>query len=187
MKVARHRPADSRGPSGPAASRPAKPVTKFLLAAVRGAGPEHVPVPGAAGQFQRPGPRNGAAHRHRARRRAGADVDSGTGRRPPVTSVPRSAASSPGRSPAPMPNTTMASAEARFAGPRCARATAASSARSPGEYGGRRLRPGKRRRPAARRAVHRGGQLIQHRAVGAPGRGRPAPARPATQNASITS
>ena len=34
-----------------------------------------------------------------------------------------------------MPNTTMASADARLAGPRWARAIAASSARSAGEYG----------------------------------------------------
>ena len=50
-------------------------------------------------------------------------------------SLPRSAASSPGRSPAPIPNTTIASAEARFAGSRWAAATAASSARSGAEYG----------------------------------------------------
>ena len=41
-----------------------------------------------------------------------------------------------------MPNTTMASAEARFARPRCARAAAASSARSPGEYGAGARAPG---------------------------------------------
>ena len=57
-------------------------------------------------------------------------------------SLPRSAASSPGRSPAPIPNTTIASAEARFAGSRWAAATAASSARSGAEYGTGALAPG---------------------------------------------
>ena len=57
-------------------------------------------------------------------------------------SLPRSATSSPGRSPAPMPNTTIASAEERFAGSRWAAATAASSARSAGEYGAGALAPG---------------------------------------------
>ena len=52
-----------------------------------------------------------------------------------ATSLPRSATSSPGRSPAPMPNTATASAEARFAWSRWAAAMAASSARSAGEYG----------------------------------------------------
>ena len=52
-----------------------------------------------------------------------------------MTSSPRSAVSSPGRSPAPIPNTTSASAGERFAGSRWAAARAASSARSAGEYG----------------------------------------------------
>lgn len=56
-------------------------------------------------------------------------------------SLPRTAASSPGRSPAPMPNTTSASAEDRFAGSRWAAATAASSARSGAEYGAGALAP----------------------------------------------
>ena len=55
---------------------------------------------------------------------------------PQVTSLPLSAASSAGRSPAPAPNTTIASAEDRFAGSRCARAAAARAARSAPEYGG---------------------------------------------------
>ena len=59
-----------------------------------------------------------------------------------MTSSPRSATSSPGRSPAPIPNTTSASAEERFTGSRCAAAIAASSARSPGEYGAGALAPG---------------------------------------------
>ena len=57
-------------------------------------------------------------------------------------SSPRSATSSPDRSPAPIPNTTIASAEERLAGSRWAAATAASSARSAGEYGAGALAPG---------------------------------------------
>jgi len=67
------------------------------------------------------------------------------------TSLPRSATSSPGRSPAPMPNTTTASAEARLAGSRWAAAIAASSARPAGEYGAAAFAPanGVPRRPGA--------------------------------------
>jgi hypothetical protein len=102
------------------------------------------------------------------------------------TSLPRSAASSPGRSPAPMPNTTSASAEARFAGSRCAAATAASSARSAGEYGAGALAPanGVARCPggpcvtsASRYSADRYVPRVEHAR----------PRRPVTQNASITS
>ena len=57
-------------------------------------------------------------------------------------SSPRSATSSPGRSPAPIPDTIIASAEERLAGSRCAAAIAASSARSAGPYGAGALAPG---------------------------------------------
>ena len=89
-------------------------------------------------------------------------------------SLPRSAASSPGRSPAPMPNTTIASAEERFAASRWAAAAAASSARSSAEYGTGARAPGAARCPPPRRAVHLAGQLVQRRPVGAAGGRRPA-------------
>ena len=85
-----------------------------------------------------------------------------------------------------MPNTTIASAEARLAGSRCAAATAASSARSAGEYGADALAPanGVARWPgspctgiASRYSADR----YVPRAEDA------RPGRPATQNASITS
>ena len=75
-------------------------------------------------------------------RAAGPLTETTTWRPCRVTSVPRSATSSPGRSPAPVPNTTIASAEARLAASRWAAARAASSARSAGEYGGRGFAPG---------------------------------------------
>ncbi len=85
-----------------------------------------------------------------------------------------------------MPNTTTASAEARFAGSRWAAATAASSARSAGEYGAGGLAPanGVPRCPgspctgaASRYSADRYVPRVDGRAPGSP----------ATQNASITS
>ena len=85
-----------------------------------------------------------------------------------------------------MPNTTIASAEARLAGSRCAAATAASSARSAGEYGAGALAPGNgvARWPggpwaasASRYSADRYVPRVEHAR----------PGRPATQNASITS
>ena len=85
-----------------------------------------------------------------------------------------------------MPNTTIASAEARFAASRWAAARAASSARSAGEYGAGALAPGNGvgRCPggpcltsASRYSADRYVPRVEHAR----------PARPATQNASITS
>jgi hypothetical protein len=103
-----------------------------------------------------------------------------------VTSLPRSATSSPGRSPAPIPNTTSASAEERFAASRWAAAWAASSARSAGEYGAGALAPGNGvgrcpGRPFAVSASRYNADRYVPRVEDA------RPGRPATQNASITS
>ena len=85
-----------------------------------------------------------------------------------------------------MPNTTMASAEARLAGPRWAAAIAASSARSAGEYGAGAAAPanGVARIPgspctgtASRYSADRYVPRVQDAR----------PRRPATHNASITS
>ena len=85
-----------------------------------------------------------------------------------------------------MPNTTIASAEARFAGPRCAAATAATSARSAGEYGGGAFAPGNgvARCPAGPCAASASRYSADRQVPLVDGR---APGRPATQNASITS
>ena len=85
-----------------------------------------------------------------------------------------------------MPNTTIASAEERFAGSRWAAARAASSARSPGEYGAGALAPGNGVArcpggPCAASASRYSADRYVPRVAGA------RPARPATQNASITS
>ena len=85
-----------------------------------------------------------------------------------------------------MPNTTSASAEARFAGSRWAAARAASSARSPGEYGAGALAPGNGvgrcpGGPCLASASRYSADRYVPRVAGA------RPARPATQNASITS
>ena len=103
-----------------------------------------------------------------------------------MTSLPRSATSSPGRSPAPMPNTTTASAEARFAGSRWAAARAASSARSAGEYGAGALAPanGVARCPGSP-CTGLASRYSADRYVPRVDDARPG--RPATQNASITS
>ena len=102
------------------------------------------------------------------------------------TSLPRSATSSAARSPAPMPNTTSASAEARFAGSRWAAATAASSARSAGEYGAGALAPanGVARCPGAP-CTGLASRYSADRYVPRVDDARPG--SPATQNASITS
>ena len=103
-----------------------------------------------------------------------------------MTSSPRNATSSPGRSPAPMPNTTSASAEEHLAASRWAAARAASSARSAGEYGAGALEPGNgvgrcpggpQAATASRYNADRYVPRVEHAR----------PARPATQNASITS
>ena len=84
-----------------------------------------------------------------------------------------------------MPNTTTASAEARFAASRWAAAMEASSARSAGEYGGAALAPanGVPRCPgppctglASRYNADRYVPRVEHAR----------PSRPATQNASTT-
>ena len=85
-----------------------------------------------------------------------------------------------------MPNTTMASAEDRFTGSRCAAAAAASSARSAGEYGAGAFAPGNGvgrcpGGPCLASASRYSADRYVPRVEGA------RPARPATQNASITS
>ena len=85
-----------------------------------------------------------------------------------------------------MPNTTSASAEDRLTGSRCAAATAASSARSAGEYGAGARAPanGVARCPAGPCAAS-ASRYSADRYVPRVEDARPA--RPATQNASITS
>jgi hypothetical protein len=85
-----------------------------------------------------------------------------------------------------MPNTTRASAEEHLAASRCAAATAASSARSAGEYGAGALAPanGVGRCPGGPFAVS-ASRYSADRYVPRVEDARPA--RPATQNASITS
>ena len=85
-----------------------------------------------------------------------------------------------------MPDTTIASAEARLAGSRCAAATAASSARPAGEYGAGALAPGNgvARCPGGPWAASASRYSADRYVPRVDGR---APGSPATQNASITS
>jgi hypothetical protein len=117
MKVARHRPIDSRGAAGPAARRPANAVTKFLYPRAAGPGrntnpsPARGPVPPRAGRNGRRPARCGAPGRppaslpvrRPARRRRRAAWPARRDAVPPRYRTPPSQTGSPASPPAPRP------------------------------------------------------------------------------------